>query len=176
MSNFYTDLEEKGNPSEAIVVKILQEEKDSGIIKAFRRTEHTEYWNKDLDFESDFVYKTLENKLVFLEVKSIAGVDTHGNIRDTFCVESWADDNKTKRPGWYRTAQHCEDNNLEAMIVFHNRLTKTLYFHNSIGLRKYVEFNGSLTYSKSPNEDERGWVVLYGWEYGPTFIKKVILP
>lgn len=172
--NFDTDRIEKGNPSEAIVEALLEGQKRKGTISSYKRTEHTEY--KGLGYETDFQYEK-DGRTKYLEVKSIAGIDaSNGNICSTFCVESWADDNKTKRPGWYRTAQHCEDNNLEAMIVFHNRLTKTLYFHNSIKLRKYVEFNGCLTYSKSPNEDERGWVVLYGWEYGPTFLKKVILP
>jgi len=181
MYDFYTDLEEKGKPAEEIVEAWLKKQKNRGAISSYKKTEHTEY--EGLDYETDFQY-VQNNRTKYLEVKSIAGI-TEAKLKDgtiektvwtTFCIEPWADDNKTKRPGWYRTAQYCEDNNLEAMIVFYNRLNKTLYFHDSVKLRKLVEFNGCLTYSKSSNKDERGWIVLYGWEYKPTFIGKVKIP
>ena len=87
-----------GEQAQVIVVKILEEQKKLGAIKAFKRTEHTEYWDKGLDYETDFIYKTLKNSLVFLEVKSIKGSNNKDQPYPTLCVEAYKDNKMEKRP------------------------------------------------------------------------------
>jgi hypothetical protein len=45
----------------------------------------------------------------YLEAKYLSGTYKNGNECPTFCVEKWADNPRTKRPGWYRTAEHCKE-------------------------------------------------------------------
>jgi hypothetical protein len=167
--DFYSDLK-TGKIAERIIEDWLKKQELKNKISSYKRTEHTEY--EGLGYENDFQY-VQNGQTKYLEAKYLSGTYENGNECPTFCVEKWADNPRTKRPGWYRTAEHCKDNNLEAMIVFYNNFDKTLYFHNSVILRKFVEHNPYETWSKVANRDEKGWIVTYSWDFSLSFIGKI---
>jgi len=167
-----------GEKAQVIVAEILQKQKDSGAIKAFKRTEHTEYWNKGLDYETDFIYKTLKGSLIFLEVKSLKGSNKKDQPYPTLCVEAYKDNQMEKRPGWWRMAEVCEENGGLARIVFFNRHNNTLYFHDSVKLKETISSIPEYKYrwADDNNEDDSGWLAKIDWDDDYSFLGKIILP
>ena len=98
-----------------------------------------------------------------IEVKGLAGQKvvqwgktTITEHLDTGVVEVWADDQKRKRPHWFR-----DDVDI---IVFKNKVRGKFYFYQAQPVIEYLKnWNGKLTWAKNDCEDTSGWIMQFYW-------------
>lgn len=165
----FNEADKKGKLSEALIKIWLQEQKELGLIKSWKWTSHEWWKDQKKGFETDFYFTDNNNKSYFLESKRLSGIYFRKKI-NTACVEGWADADKTKRPGWFRTAEASKNNG--ALIMFLNDSTKTFYVHDSIKLKNWMKDWCSClswTPAKDGNKVNPGLVTKISWENPPAF-------
>ena len=137
-------------------------------IKEVKKLDHIKDF-VDKGYEYDYHVTTLYNKVYAMEVKSLAGANAARRPYNNAVIEVWADDKKTRRPGWMRSV---EAGALDYLIFF-NRFKKAFYVYDAKQLYQWAIKQQYLTFANGGNRDSPGWITLLSWEeYGAGFMGK----
>lgn len=110
---------------------------------------------KRYGYDLDVEFK--DGKVRKFEIKSLGGGYPTG------VVEVWADDNKTKRPHWWNSCEY---------IIFKDRSRSMWFMYKREPFVNWLTAQTNLTRAANGCKDDSGWIVKFGWDDTPGFLKK----
>lgn len=155
--NFKTSLK-LGDLGQEIVEALM---KKQGL--NFRRTEHTEYTEKGLNFEADYY---LKDEKTFVEVKYLSGEDRYGVRYDTLCIEKFKnkDLSETKTapiyPGWIKT---CKAGKKLKLYIFNKRDMAVYIYDANKMYDAIMNYDERLSTANDGNIHNSGFIVKFPW-------------
>jgi hypothetical protein len=120
-------------------------------MSGFRDIEKVDYTKHGFDlflrFEKDGIMRANA-----IEVKDLAGGYATG------VVEVWADDNKTRRPHWWKMG-NCD-------YIFFKDSSRNLWFmYDADKVIKFLEnYTGFMFRARNGNKDDSGWLAKFYWD------------
>jgi|TARA_R110000796_G_scaffold228256_4_gene345271 hypothetical protein len=115
-----------------------------------------DFLGKNYEYDYD-VWNSEGGKSTF-EVKCLAGASEGGARYHTAVIEAWANDDKTRRPGWMRAVEA----DVLKYVVFFNRHDEAFYSFNAKTLYAFVKAEQYLTNTRT-NRDCSGWICKVRW-------------
>jgi hypothetical protein len=132
-------------------------------VVSFKKMDYiTDFNRTSTGVEYDYLVRQADGNDYKVEIKTITGASVTGSRYPTFPIEVYSSNDKSSRPGWYRSAMA---DSLD-LIVIVSKFDRKMYFFDPKQLAIYVNGLSSVAYTRchDGNKDNKGWIVKVPWE------------
>jgi hypothetical protein len=157
MKTFNTSLSQ-GNLGETYFEKYLN---TNPSVLGWKKMDYiTDFNRTSTGVEYDYLVRQADGNDYSFEIKTLAGASSTSRY-NTFAIEVFASDDKTRRPGWFRSS---EANALDFVVVI-SKFDKKMYFFDARKLMAYVDSLPDKAYTRcgDGNKNDKGWIVKCAW-------------
>ena len=154
-----------GNEGEKAAEDLFEFIKNKQLIEDWTRTPHYVFRKNKLNYEYDYIFsfKNKPDEDKGIEVKCLAGEDDDGIRYASAVIEVWKDDDRTVRPGWWRS----QEAGMLNYVYIVNRRDRKIYCFSSTALYNWIKSQGTslfLTKCNNKNTSNKGFITLFKWE------------